>query len=80
MRGNHLPTRTGSVYSQNYQEQKSHTNISLMQNVHVASRPELNVLSNGALVLAVSLIVSTVKWIRLLTEAVLAILLHFQRI
>ncbi len=39
-----------------------------MQNVHVLSRPVFNVISNGALVFAVSLILWTGKWIQLFTE------------
>ncbi len=50
-----------------------------MQNVHVVSRPEFHVLSNGALVFPVSLILCTGKWIlKLFTETVLAFNLHFQ--
>ncbi len=49
-----------------------------MQNVHVVSRPELPVLSNGALSFAVSLILCTGKWIQLFTETDLAFNLHFQ--
>jgi hypothetical protein len=43
-------------------EQKSHTNNSEMQNVHVASRPKFHVLSNEELVFAVSPILCTEKW------------------
>jgi hypothetical protein len=38
------------------QEQKSETNRSLMQNVHVIYMPKFNVLSNGVIYFAVSLI------------------------
>jgi hypothetical protein len=48
-----------------------------MQNVHVPSRPEFNVLSNGALVTAASLILCTGKWEKLFKETVLAFNLHF---
>jgi hypothetical protein len=51
-----------------------------MQNVHVVSKPEFHVLSNDALVTAVSLILCTGKWIRLFTETLLAFNLHFQHI
>jgi hypothetical protein len=51
-----------------------------MQNVHVVSRPEFHVLSNGALAFAVRLILCTGKWIKHFTETVLAFNLHFQHI
>jgi hypothetical protein len=47
-----------------------------MQNIYVASRPKLYVLSNGALIFGVSLILYTGKWIKLFTETVLAFNLH----
>ncbi len=51
-----------------------------MLNFHVVSRPEFHVLSNGALVTAVSLILCTGKWTKLFTVTVLAFNLHFQHI
>jgi hypothetical protein len=51
-----------------------------MLNVHVASRPVFHALSNGGLVFAVSLILSTGKWRQHFTEALLAFNLHFQHI
>ncbi len=54
-----------------------------MQNVHVASGTGFHALSNGRLVLAVSLIlryVSSGKWRKLFTEAVLALKLNFQQL
>jgi hypothetical protein len=51
-----------------------------MRNVRVVSRPKFYVLSNGALVFGVSLVLCTGKWIQLFTETVLAINLHFQHI
>ncbi len=51
-----------------------------MQNVHVVSRPEFQVLSNGAIGLGVSLVLCTGKWIELFTETLLAFNLHFQHI
>jgi hypothetical protein len=51
-----------------------------MQNIHVVSRPEFHVLSNGALASAVSLILCTGKWTKHFTEADLAFNLHFQHI
>jgi hypothetical protein len=50
-----------------------------MQNVNVVSRP-FHVLSNGALVFAVSLILCTGKWIKLFTEKELEFNLYFQHI
>jgi hypothetical protein len=49
-----------------------------MQNAQVASIQKFHVLSNGALVFAVSLILCTGKWRKLFTEALLAFNLHFQ--
>ncbi len=51
-----------------------------MQNVHAVSTPGFHALSNGALVFAVSQILCTGKWRKLITEAVLAFNLHFQHI
>jgi hypothetical protein len=50
------------------------------KNVHIASRPEFHVLSNGALASAVSRILCTGKRIKLFTETVLAVNLHFQQL
>jgi hypothetical protein len=44
------------MHSHALQEQKSHTNKHSMQNSHFVSRPKFHVLSNGALVFEVSLI------------------------
>jgi hypothetical protein len=50
-----------------------------MENVHIVSRPEFLVLSNGALVFDVShMILCTGKWRKLFTETALAFNLHFQ--
>jgi hypothetical protein len=49
-----------------------------MQNGDFVSIPKFHVLSNDALVFAVSLIFCTGKWIKLFTETVLAFNLHFQ--
>jgi hypothetical protein len=68
------------MYSHALQKRKSDKNKNEMQNVHVVSRPTFYVLSNGALVFHVSLILCTGKWIQLLTETLLAINLHFQHI
>jgi hypothetical protein len=38
------------MYSHVLQEQKPHTNKTYKQNVHIASRPTINVVPNGALV------------------------------
>jgi hypothetical protein len=85
MRGTHtlylyvyrFPVR---IYSHALQEQKSHTNKSQMQNVHAISRL-FHVLSNGALVFTISLIIlCTGKWIELFAETLLAFNLHFQLI
>jgi hypothetical protein len=51
-----------------------------MLNVHVAPRSKFNVLSNGALCFAVSLIVCKIKWIKLFTETVIPFKLQFQHI
>jgi hypothetical protein len=53
-----------------------------MQNTKVASRTKFlpNLLFNGALVFAVSLILWTGKWIKLFTETVHAFNLNFQLI
>jgi hypothetical protein len=59
------------MYSQALHEQTSHTIKIKIQNVHVVSRPEFPVLSNGALVFAGSLTLSTEKWIQLFTETVM---------
>jgi hypothetical protein len=61
------------------QEQKSHTNKKLMQNVHVVSRLKFHALSDGATVSPASQILCTGKWIELFTETVLAFNLHFQQ-
>jgi hypothetical protein len=51
-----------------------------MQNVSVVSIPKFHVISIGALGFAVNLILCTGKWMKLLTETVLAFNLHFQHI
>jgi hypothetical protein len=51
-----------------------------MQNVHVVSRPGFLVLSNGAFVFAVSLILCTGKWRKHFTGTVLAFNLHFHQL
>ncbi len=43
-------------YSHHLQEQKSHTNKNEIKNVDVVSRLEFHVLSNGALVFSISII------------------------
>ncbi len=50
-----------------------------MQNINVVPKPK-NILSNDAIVLAVSLILWTGKWIKLFTETVFAPNIHFQHI
>jgi hypothetical protein len=47
---------------------------------HVVSRPKFHVLSNGAFVFGVSLILCTGKWSKLLTETVFAFNLNFQQL
>jgi hypothetical protein len=51
-----------------------------MQYVHVVSRPKFHVLSNGAVVFDVTLILCAGKWIKLFMETVLAFNHHFQHI
>jgi hypothetical protein len=52
--------------------------IKLNANVRVVSRPKFHVLSNGALVFAVSQILCTGKLIKIFPETVFAFHLHFQ--
>jgi hypothetical protein len=56
------------MYSHALQEQKRTQINTKMQNGHFVSKPELHALSNGALVLAVSLILWTGKLIKQFTE------------
>jgi hypothetical protein len=51
-----------------------------MRNVHVVSRLKYHVLSNGALVVGVILILCTGKLSKLFTEALFAFNIHFQHI
>ncbi len=51
-----------------------------MQNFHVVSRPKFHALSNGELAFALSLILCAWKWIKLFTEIVLGVNLHFQQL
>ncbi len=51
-----------------------------MHNVNVVYEPKFPVLSNGALVFGVSIILCAGKWIQLFTETELAFNLHLQHI
>jgi hypothetical protein len=51
---------------------ENRSQITEMQNVHVVSSPLFDVLCDGALVFALSLILCTGKWIKLFAETVLA--------
>jgi hypothetical protein len=59
---------------------RNHIQLKTKCNVNVVSSPKFHVLSNGALVFALSLILCTGKWIQLFTDIVLAFSLHFQHI